>query len=337
MGDKEALPRREGAGASPPAEAVPHGGSTLGGAGERYSKLAGEPTKVGGLMSLREHLGELKRRLKVVAAAFIASFVFWLLFPAGGMDPSSLFTGMYRPMISMVLDNAKGLAAGRLTLIMGGMTDPLEIYFISGAVMSLLTSSPVVGYEFYKFVEPAFKPNEKSKLTKFMAGFLGLFTGGALIGYFILLPAMIRFMTYFGGIVGASTIVNASDYYGMVFIGTGATAMAFTTPAIFLLLVDLGVISTNALAKNRLIVYLILYVMIAMLVNEPVVGHFGMFFPIVGMLELSIILGRRIETKRALKSGFQPPPAPAKPKCRYCDSDLGSAKSFCPRCGKAIT
>ena len=335
MGDKEALPRRGAAGASTPAEAVPHGGATLGGAGERYSKMAGEQTKPGALMSLREHLGELKRRLKVVAIAFIASFVFWLLFPAGGMDPSALFTGMYRPMISMVLDNAKGLAQGRLTLIMGGMTDPLEIYFISGAVMSMLTSSPVIGYEFYKFVEPAFKPNEKSKLMKFMAGFLGLFTTGALIGYFILLPAMIRFMTYFGGIVGASSIVNASDYYGMVFIGTGATALAFTTPAIFLLLVDLGVLSTNALAKNRLIVYLILYVMIAMLVNEPVVGHFGMFFPIVGMLELSIILGRRIERKRGVKPNVLL--APASPKCKHCNSDLGSSKSFCPHCGKAIT
>ena len=335
MGDKDARPRRAGSEGSTPAEAVPHGGATLGEAGERYSKLAGEPTKAGALMSLREHLGELKKRLKIVAIAFIASFVFWLLFPAEGMDSSALFTGMYRPMISIILDNAKGLAAGRLTLIMGGMTDPLEIYFISGAVMSLLTSSPVVGYEFYKFVEPAFKPNEKSKLTKFMAGFLGLFTMGALIGYFVILPAMIRFMSFFGGIVGASSIVNASDYYGMVFIGTGATALAFTTPAVFLLLVDLGIISTNALAKNRLIVYLILYVMIAMLVNEPVVGHFGMFFPIVGMLELSIILGRRIERNRAQKAGVSPPPE--KPKCRYCNSDLGSAKSFCPRCGKAIT
>ncbi len=335
MGDKEALPRRDGAEVSAPAEAVPHGGATLGDAGERYSKMAREPMKPGGLMSLREHLGELKKRLKVVAAALIASFVFWLLFPAGAMDPSALFTGMYYPMIAIVLDNAKSLAEGRLTLIMGGMTDPLEIYFISGAVMSLLTSSPVIGYEFYKFVEPAFKPNEKSKLSKFMAGFLGLFTAGALIGYFILLPAMIRFMTYFGGIVGASSIVNASDYYGMVFIGTGATALAFTTPAVFLLLVDLGIISTNALAKNRLIVYLILYVVIAMLVNEPVVGHFGMFFPIVGMLEVSIILGRRIERKKALKTGV--PIEPPKPKCRYCSSDLGSAKSFCPKCGKALT
>ena len=334
MGDKEALPREGDGAGTPPAEAVPHGGVTLGEAGERYRKLAQDAMKPEGRMSLMGHLGELKKRLKVVALAFIASFVFWLLFPAKAFDPSALFTGLYYPMVSMVLNNAKGLAAGRLTLIMGGMTDPLEIYFIAGAVMSLLTSSPVIGYEVYKFAEPALKPGEKSKLTKFMVGFLGLFTLGALIGYFVLLPAMIRFMTYFGAMVGASTIVNASDYYGMIFIGVGATALAFTTPAIFLLLVDLEIISTNALAKNRLIIYLILYVIIAFLVNEPVVGHFGMFFPIVGMLELSIVLGRRMERNRAEKRGFSP--APSKPRCKYCDAELVAGNPYCPRCRRAV-
>ncbi len=330
MGEKDPPPR---SGTVPPSDAtnaIPYGGN-LKGAGERIEGTQPDAARFG-TMSIWDHLRELKGRLKVIGIAFIVSLVFWLLFPAGAFDPSALFTGMYYPMISIVLDNAKTLAAGRVTLIMGGMTDPLEIYFVAGAVMSILTTSPVIGYEIYKFVEPAMKPNEKSKLTKFMAGFLGLMTAGALIGYIILLPAMIRFMTYFGGIVGASTIVNASDYYGMVFIGTGATALAFTTPSIFLLLVDLGIISTNMLAKNRLIVYLGLYVVIAMLVNEPVVGHFGMFFPIVGMLELSILLGRRIERNRALKKGEAPPPA--RQECKYCHAELDPDKIFCPMCGR---
>ncbi len=336
MADKEALPP-SGAPEGDGANAVPHGGGTLGGAGERYSKMTQGQAKPSDFrkMSIWDHLGELKKRLKVIGIVFIASLVFWLLFPAGAFDPSALFTGMYRPMIGMVLDSAKGLGAGRITLIMASMTDPLEIYFIAGAVMSIVTSSPVIGYEIYKFVEPALKPNEKSKLNKFMAGFLGLFTLGALIGYFILLPAMIRFMIYFGSIVGATPTINASDYYGMVFIGVGATAIAFTTPAVFLLLVDLEVISTNALAKNRLIVYLLLYVVIAFLVNEPVVGHFGMFFPIVGMLELSILVGRRMERNRARKRGL--PILPPKPACRYCRAELDPKSAFCPGCGRSKT
>ena len=334
MADKEALPP-SGAAKGNEGNAVPYGGGTPGDAGEKYSKVVDGEAKPFELrkMGIWDHLGELKRRLKVVGIAFVASLVFWLLFPAGAFDPSALFTGMYAPMISIVLESAKNLGAGKVTLIMASMTDPLEIYFIAGAVMSIVTSSPVIGYEIYKFVEPALKPNEKSKLNKFMAGFLGLFALGALIGYFILLPAMIKFMTYFGGIVGASTFVNASDYYGMVFIGVGATAIAFTTPAVFLLLVDLGVLSTNALAKNRLIVYLVLYVTIAFLVNEPVVGHFGMFFPIVGMLELSILIGRRMERNRAKKRGIllEPP----KPTCKYCNGELDSRKAFCPSCGRS--
>ncbi len=334
MGDKEA-PLRSGLGEPPDAaNTAAHGIGTLGRDGKSSAeRVRAQIEDSDPPMNLWDHLRELKGRIKIIAGAFIASLVFWLLFPAGAFDPSALFTGMYYPMISVVLDNAKSLAAGRVTLIMGGMTDPLEIYFVAGAVMSLLTSSPVVGYEIYKFVEPAMKPNEKSKLTKFMFGFLGLMVTGALLGYFILLPAMIRFMTYFGGIVGASSVVNAADYYGMIFIGTGATALAFTTPSIFLLLVDLGILSTNALANNRLIVYLALYVVIAMMVNEPVVGHFGMFFPIIGMLEVSILIGRRMERNRAKKKGL--PYESGKPKCRYCKAKLDADRVFCPKCGRA--
>lgn len=250
MGEKEAPP---GSGSRDPgkrANAIPFGG-TLNGAGEH---LEGAQAQAGmdRSMSLWEHLRELKSRIKIIAAAYIASLVFWLLIPAGAFDPSALFTGMYYPMIAVILDNAKSLAAGKVTIIMGSMTAPLEIYFLASAVMSLITASPVIGYEIYKFVDPALRPGEKHGLGRFVAAFVGLFCAGAFIGYFILSPAIIRFMTFFANIVGATAIVGAGDYYGMVFMATGATAIAFTAPAVFLLLVNYGILSTDALAKNRL-------------------------------------------------------------------------------------
>lgn len=285
-------------------------------------------------MTLREHLGELKQRVKAVAIAYIASMAFWLLFPAAAFDPSALFTGLYKPMIAFVLDNAASLAAGRVTIISGSLTAPLEIYFLASAVMALVTSSPVFGYEIFKFVDPALYPNEKKLLGRFMTAFIGLFVGGAAIGYFLLTPAIIRFMTYFALVFGISPVVTASDYFGMVFITVGAAAIAFTTPAVFVLLVQFGILSSTALTKNRLIVYLGLYVLIAALTPEPVVGHFGMFFPIVIMLEISAIIARRIEKKR-----IQRPAGEAfgkeKDRCASCGWRLDENKQFCPNCGRA--
>ncbi|MDG6898132.1 MAG: twin-arginine translocase subunit TatC [Nitrososphaerota archaeon] len=281
-----------------------------------------------------EHLGELKRRAKVIIIAYVASVVFWLLGPAGKFDAGALFTGIYRPMIAVVLNNAQNLAGGRITIIAGALTAPLEIYFLASAVMALITSSPVIAYEIYKFVDPALRPGEKGTLSKFILGFAGLFCVGAAVGYFVLVPAIIRFMSYFAGIVGAEPVITAGDYYGMVFMAVAAAALAFTTPVVFALLVGLGVLSTRAFTKNRLVVYLLLYVAIAALTPEPVVGHFGMFLPIVGMLEVSVLAGKKIERDRARRSGTAPPPE--RPRCRYCNSKLKPEERFCAKCGSAL-
>ena len=287
-----------------------------------------------GVSGLWEHLDELKHRLKWIVIVFFASLVVWLIWPVGEFSLDTLFSGLYQPLVSVVLDAAAGLAGGKVIIIAGSLGAPLQIYFFASAIMALLTTSPVIAYETYKFVDPAFYPNEKRVLHRFMAGFMGLFAAGATIAWFVLLPAIIRFMVYFNGVANAEPIVTAGDYYGMVLMAVGATAIAFTTPAIFLLLVNFGVVSTNALAKNRLWVYAGLYLVIATLTAEPMVGHLGMFFPIVGMLEVSILIGRRMERKRV--KGVAPlVRSTGAGLCRYCNKGLRRQKVFCPACGRS--
>lgn len=287
-----------------------------------------------GSRSLRENLDELKRRLKWVVVVYFASLVVLLVWPAGDFGLDALFSGLYQPLISVVLDAAAGLGAGKVTIIAGSLGAPLQIYFFASAIVALVVASPLIAYETYEFVDPALYPNEKRILYRFMGAFLGLFAAGALVAWFVLLPAIIRFMVYFSGVANAAPIVTAGDYYGMVLMAVAATAVAFTTPALFLLLVNFGIVSTNALAKNRLWVYAGLYLVIATLTAEPMVGHLGMFFPIVGMLEVSILIGRRMEKKRE-KVGAPEGLWRRTGVCRYCEGSMGAQRTFCPRCGKA--
>ena len=91
--------------------------------------------------------------------------------------------------------------------------------------------------------------------------------------------------------------------------------------------------SSTALTKNRVIVYLGLYVVIAMLTPEPVVGHFGMFFPIVILLEISALIAKRIEKKRGNGGGAED--SMRNNKCAYCGARKDPDKQFCPSCGRA--
>ena len=269
--------------------------------------------------SIWDHLGELKRRMTVIAIVYITNIAFWTLIPAQAFDPAALLSGMYRPMIALVVDNAASLGGGKITIISGSLTAPIQIYLLASAVMALVTSSPIIGYEIFKFVVPALYPNEKSLIGNFTTAFVGLFMGGAAVGYFLLTPAIIRFMSYWSTIFNIQPVVTAGDY--------------FATPAVFVLLVQLGILSSSALTKNRLIVYLGLYIAIAVLTPEPIVGHFGMFFPIVILLEISAVVARRIEKKRGKVGSGEG--SIGKGICVYCGARKDLEVQFCPSCGRA--
>src|SRR5207245_1627033 len=148
--------------------------------------------------------------------------------------------------------------------------------------------------------------------------------------------ARLTLMVFFSGISRPHPLSPRATTTHRFSYFVGASAIAFTTPVVFLLLVSLGIISTTALTKNRLFVYLALYVVIAALTPEPVVGHFGMFFPIVIMLEVSAFIGRRIEKNRAIREGKPwPPPEPVIEKCKYCKAELDLSRTFCTNCGRS--
>jgi sec-independent protein translocase protein TatC len=295
-------------------------------------------------MTIWEHLGELKKRIKMVLIAYGVCLVFWLMMPTDLLDLNGLMTGMYRPFISLVLDHASGLAAGRITIIAGSLTSPLEIYFYASAILAMITASPVIAYEFYKFIDPALLPHEKGLIYKFTVAFVGLLTGGALVGYFLLTPATIRFMSYFAVVVNAQSVITAADYYGIVFLIVGATGIAFTSPAIFVLLIRFGIVSTSTLTKNRLTFYGALYIAIVVLTPEPLVAHVGMFLPIVALMEVSVIVGKRVEKnrlkERAKKSadvhetGWLPTENGV--TCAHCGAKAEKGKGFCSSCGRSL-
>ncbi len=297
-------------------------------------------TRAMALMSTGEHLSELKKRLKRILIAYAVSLIFWLMVPIDFTDLSGIMNGTYQPIVSYVMDNAQSLAAGRVTIIAGSLTSPIEIYFYASAILAMVTAAPVIAYEVYKFVDPALLPNERGVISKFFLAFVGLLASGALVGYFLLTPATIRFMSYFAVVVNAQSIITASDYYGMVFLIVGATAVAFTTPSVFVLLIRFGILKTSALTKNRLMFYGILYIGIVLLTPEPLVAHVGMFLPIVLLMEASVVVGKRVERNRmkgraAQEAGVSSGATTPNPACPYCGEEVPPGRRFCTKCSRA--
>jgi sec-independent protein translocase protein TatC len=283
-------------------------------------------------MTFIEHIIELRNRLKVVAISFVAALIFWMAFPRDFLSPNpgELLTGTYRPMINLVLEKTLELAEGKVKIIAGTVTSPLEVYFVASALMALATISPVIGYELYAYINPALYPHERRLVWGFMAAFVGLFTAGSVFCYFLVMPLVIRFMAFFAEVVGAEFTVTAGDYFMMVFSTVVLMGFLFTFPAIFVLLVRLGILNTSIVTKNRLYVYGILYIIIAVITPDGwLVANTVLFLPMVVLTEASILVAKRFERERARQE------RELTKRCKFCGESMPYEEVFCPRCGRA--
>lgn len=283
-------------------------------------------------MTFTEHLIELRNRLKVVIVSFVVALVFWMAFPRDFISPNpeELVTGTYRPIINLVLEKTLELAGGRARIIAGTVTSPLEVYFVASALMALATISPIIGYEIYAYVNPALYPHERRLIWGFMSAFVGLFAIGALFCYFLVMPLVIRFMAFFTDVIGAEFTVTAGDYYMMVFSTVVLMGFLFTVPAIFVLLVRLGILSTSIVTRNRLYVYGILYIIIAIITPDGwLVANTVLFLPMVLLTETAVLVAKRFERER-MREG-----AELTKRCKFCGAQMPYEEVFCPSCGRA--
>ena len=112
----------------------------------------------------------------------------------------------------------------------------------------------------------------------------------------------------------------------------------FTVPAIFILLVRLGIVSTSIFTKNRLYIYGGLYILIAIITPDgAIVGNTVLFLPLVILLESSVYIAKRYERKREAELAALLSESPTNPevRCKFCGAKMNNNDVFCPSCGRA--
>ncbi|MEM3032002.1 MAG: twin-arginine translocase subunit TatC [Nitrososphaerota archaeon] len=284
-------------------------------------------------MPLLEHIRELKDRVKVVLISLVAATIFWLAFPA---DPANIVRNpeFYDPMISVILRRVVADVGGTQLQIIGcSLTSPLEIFFLGAIFLAIITISPVLAYEIYAYVDPALYPHERRLIYGFVGAFTGLFAAGGAFGYFVAAPVVMRAMLFFFELAAVSPTVCAMDFYSLVFTTVLLIGVVFTSPAIIVLLIRFGIVSTRMFSKNRLYLYGGLYILVAFITPDGwLVGNAILFAPLVILIESALLIGRRYERRRereALAAN------PGMGHCKFCDSLLDDFSHFCPKCGRS--
>jgi len=282
------------------------------------------------------HLTELASRLKIILYSLFVTTSIFMVIPAN-LDFVHNPFGFYDPLIALVLRQVtKNVLPSGVQLIAGEFTAPLEIYLIASLLMGIITSSPIIGYELYRYVDPALYPEERKAVYPFVISFTTLFIVGSLFGYRILAPFMLWAMIPFFRLTGAVPVIYVMDFYSLVFVTTMTSGFSFTVPVFFVLLVKFGIIKTSYVTSRRKYVYAALYIITAVITPDGgPIADIALFVPMAILLELAVYFGKRIESKQGPMRLEVERKKRVYLKCKFCGSLLVPKSIFCQECGKS--
>ncbi len=131
-----------------------------------------------------------------------------------------------------------------------GIGEPFTTTITVTLYFALIVSLPVILFELYGFILPALKPDERRAALPLLTAVPFLFATGVVFGYFVVLPAAVRFFVNFNS-SQFNVLVQASTYYGFVATVLLAMGFVFQVPVAVLGATRLGLVTPQQLRKTR--------------------------------------------------------------------------------------
>jgi sec-independent protein translocase protein TatC len=170
-----------------------------------------------------------------------------------------------------------------------GVGEPFATTMKVAFYFSLLLAMPFLLWQLYAFVLPAFTPQERRTITPLLWLIPALFLAGVAFGYFLVLPAAVRFLQNFNA-DQFNILVQARDYYRFAVITLLALGLVFQLPVGILALVRMRIVTVRQLRRNRRYAIVILAVVAMLLPGTDPVSMLVEFVPLLALYELSILL-----------------------------------------------
>jgi sec-independent protein translocase protein TatC len=228
-------------------------------------------------LSLVDHLDELRTRIVIAVGAFIVALAlcFW----------------QNHQLLKVVND-----PLGNRKPVTLGVTEPFITTLTVAAYAAILIAMPVILYQLYAFILPAFSPGERKVALPLLLMVPFLFIGGVVFAYFVVIPAAVKFLLHFNE-HQFNLQIRARDYYSFFSLTLLACGMVFQLPVFLLGLVRMGITTPAKLRKHRRYAILVCAVLAAALPGVDPVSMLIEMVPLVLLYELSILLasvfGRR--------------------------------------------
>jgi sec-independent protein translocase protein TatC len=242
---------------------------------------------LGSTYTVQESARTVAAQLQVVVSA--------LERPGSGASPATRASlAPVTPQLRTAIRHLSAAPQGNKPVTLG-IGEPFTTTLGIALIFALILSLPVLLYEVYGFVLPAFSPEQQRVATPLMLAIPFLFVAGVLFGYFVVLPAAVRFFQNFNS-EQFNVLVQASQYYHFAAVVLLAMGLVFQVPVGVLAATRAGIVTTKQLRHNRRYAILACGAVAAFLPGDAVTLLLETV-PLYLLFELSVLLARIIDRR----------------------------------------
>ncbi|MCC6942061.1 MAG: twin-arginine translocase subunit TatC [Novosphingobium sp.] len=238
---------------------------------------------------LLDHLLELRTRLLRCVYALVAAFVVCFYFA------DDIFSILARPLVV-------AFPPGQGKLI---YTKLYEAFFVELKVSmfaAFFISFPVIANQLWAFVAPGLYAREKRAFLPFILATPILFTMGASLAYYVVMPTAFKWFLGFEGNKGGlqlEALPGTGDYLSLVMQFILAFGISFLLPVLLMLLNRAGIVSRAQLVQARRYAIVLIFAVATVATPPDVVSQLMLAIPLLLLFEGTLVLMRFTESADA--------------------------------------
>ncbi|MBC2776978.1 twin-arginine translocase subunit TatC [Parasphingopyxis marina] len=229
---------------------------------------------------LLDHLIELRNRLLWCMIGFAAAFGLCFYFA------TEIFEFLVRPLQEAFADGE-----GRLIY-----TQLYEAFFVEIKVAmfgAFVIAFPLIAMQIWAFVAPGLYKNEKRAFLPFLIATPILFTAGAALAYYVVMPTAFRFfLAYQGDVAGLDqeALPAIGDYLSLVMRFILIFGIAFLLPVLLLLLNRAGLVDRQQLVKARRYIIVLVFIIAAVFTPPDPITQLMLAVPLCLLFEITLLI-----------------------------------------------
>ncbi len=230
--------------------------------------------ETGGVMSLREHLQELRKRLTIaVLAVIVSSLVMW-------------------PFKDFVFDVVQAPLPRGAVLQQIAVTETLFTFIKISLIVGVGLASPIVLYQVLAFVAPGLYAHEKRWLYMSIPAIMAAFLIGVSFAWFVVLRFTVGFLAGFAP-RSIATEFSVDGWVTFVLRILVSVGIAFETPFFIFALAKIGIVKASTLGKYRRYAVVAIVIFAAIITPTPdPFTQLSVAVPVYALYEIGVVLAR---------------------------------------------